>query len=145
MCLHSETFVYPGHPLWSVHLILTRAHKFLRRRWIPLAAAALVVVSLSAGLYVANRQRVIAERRFHQLHTVSKSFMDLEAEISYADLKIRSKLISLSIQYLEGLGSEAIHDRALALDIGNAYLRIARNQGVPEWNQLGQYAEPKRA
>ena len=31
------------------------------------------------------------------------------------------------------------------LEISNAYLRVARNQGVPEWNQLGQYAEAEKS
>jgi serine/threonine protein kinase len=122
-----------------------RTRKFLRRRWMFVAAAALVIVSLSVGLYVANRQRVIAERRFGEVHALSKRLLDLERGLNSSDLKLRNKLISLSIQYLEGLGNEALHDEALALDISHAYLRIARNQGVPEWNQQGQYAEAEKS
>ncbi len=121
-----------------------RARKFLRRYWIPVAAAALVVTSLSACT-VANRQRLIAERRFNQLHALSRKLIDLEVELGAADPKLRNKLISISIQYLEGLGSEALHDRALDLEISNAYLRVARSQGVPEWNQQGQYAEAEKS
>src|SRR5580658_10396693 len=122
-----------------------RARKFLRRYWIPVAAAALVVASLSAGLYVANRQRVIEERRFGQLHALSKKFLDLETEIGYADPKLRIKLVSLSIEYLKGLGMEALQNRALALEISDAYLKIAHSQGVPEWNQQGQYREAEKS
>jgi tetratricopeptide (TPR) repeat protein len=122
-----------------------RTRKFLRRYWMPLAAAALVVVSLSVGLYVANRQRVIAERRFGQLHALSRRVLDLETELGVTDLALRTKLVSLSIQYLEGLGNEALHDKALALEISNAYLHVARIQGVPEWNQQGQYAEAEKS
>jgi serine/threonine protein kinase len=122
-----------------------RVRKFLRRYWVPVIAAALVVISLSAGLYVANRQRIIAERRFGELHALSSRLLDLETEIRVSDLKLRNQLISLSIQYLEGLGGEALHDRALALEVSKAYLRVARNQGVPEWNQQGQYAEAEKS
>jgi serine/threonine protein kinase len=122
-----------------------RTRKFLRRHWIPVAAAALVIVSLSVGLYIANRQRVIAERRFGQLHALSTRLIDLETPLESSDLKFRNKLISLSIQYLEGLGSETFHDKALALDISHAYLRVARIQGVPEWNQQGQYEEAEKS
>jgi tetratricopeptide (TPR) repeat protein len=122
-----------------------RTRKFLRRYWMPLAAAALVVVSLSVGLYVANRQRVIAERRFGQLHALSRRVLDLETELGVTDLALRNKLVSLSIQYLEGLGNEALHDKALALEISNAYLHIARIQGVPEWNQQGQYSVAEKS
>jgi serine/threonine protein kinase len=122
-----------------------RTRKFMRRYWIPVAAAALVLTSLSLGLYVANRQRVIAERRFSQLHALSKKVIDLEVELGTSEPKFRNKLISMSIQYLEGLGSEALHDRTLDLEISNAYLRVARAQGVPEWNQLGQYADAEKS
>jgi serine/threonine protein kinase len=122
-----------------------RVRKFLRRYWVPVIAAAIVVVTLSAGLYLANRQRMIAERRFSQLHELSRQLLDLETKLGVSDPKLRTKLISLSIQYLEGLGREAFHDRALTLEISDAYLRIARNQGVPEWNQQGQYAEAEKS
>jgi tetratricopeptide (TPR) repeat protein len=122
-----------------------RARKFMRRYWIPIAAAALVVTSLSFGLLVANRQRLLAERRFNQLHALSKRLIDLEVELGGGDPKLRNKLISISIQYLEGLGSEGLHDPTLDLEIGNAYLRVARSQGVPEWNQLGQYAAAEKS
>jgi serine/threonine protein kinase len=122
-----------------------RTRKFLRRYWIPVAAALLVVASLSAGLDVANRQRLIAERRFVQLHEVSKKFLDLDLELSEADPRVRIKLVSLSIQYLESLGREALQDRELALEISKAYLTVARIQGVPEWNQLGQYREAEQS
>jgi serine/threonine protein kinase len=122
-----------------------RVRKFLRRYWVPVIAAAIVVVSLSVGLYVANRQRIIAERRFGQLHELSRKLLDLEKELNGTDLKLRNKLISLSIQYLEGLGGEAFNDNALALEISRAYLNVARNQGVPVWNQQGQYAEAEKS
>jgi serine/threonine protein kinase len=122
-----------------------RVRKFLRRYWVPVIAAALVVVTLSAGSYIANRQRMIAERRFGQLHALSRRLLDLETELNFTDLKLRNKLISLSIEYLEGLGSEALNDKALALDTSNAYLQIGRIQGVPEWNQQGQYAEADKS
>jgi serine/threonine-protein kinase len=39
---------------------LYRTRKFLRRYWLPVAATALVVASLSVGLYVANRETGMA-------------------------------------------------------------------------------------
>src|SRR5262245_56279870 len=44
-----------------------RTRKFLRRHRLQVGAAALIVVSLSIGLYIANRERVVAERRFRQV------------------------------------------------------------------------------
>ena len=42
----------------------SRVRRVLRRHWVSAVATAVVIASLSAGLYIANRQRVIAERRF---------------------------------------------------------------------------------
>ena len=121
------------------------ARKFVRRYWAPVTAAALVIASLSVGLYVANRQRLIAERRFAQLHELSTKLLDFETELDASDPKLRNKLVSLSIEYLEGLGREALHDKQLALEIGSAYLLVARIQGVPEWNHQGQYAAAEKS
>ncbi len=116
-----------------------RTRKFLRRCWVTASAAAMVIATLAIGLYVANRQRIMAERRFGQLHELSTKLLDFETQLGDADPTIRNTLVSLSIQYLEGLGREAFHDTQLAIEIGAAYLRVARMQGVPEWNQQGQY------
>ena len=49
-----------------------RARKFLRRYWVPLTPAALVIASLAAGLYVANRERAVAQRRFEDVPQLAK-------------------------------------------------------------------------
>jgi serine/threonine protein kinase len=41
-----------------------RTRRFLRRYWLPVAAVTVAIISLSAGLYVANRQRTVAQRVF---------------------------------------------------------------------------------
>jgi serine/threonine protein kinase len=115
--------------------------KFVRRYWVPVTVAALIVASLSIGLYVANRQRLIAENRFAQLHDLSNKLLELDVD----DLHLRTKLTSLSIQYLEGLEKRDLVDNRLALEIGSAYLNAARILGVPEWNQQGQYAEAEKS
>jgi len=40
-------------------------------------------------------------------------------------------MVAQSLKYLAGLGSEARNDLDLAVEIADAYLRIARVQGVP--------------
>jgi serine/threonine protein kinase len=42
-----------------------RTRKFARRHWLPVTAAAAVILSLGIGLFVANRERLTAEHR-HQ-------------------------------------------------------------------------------
>ena len=122
------------------------SRKFVRRSWIPVSAAAVVIFSLAAGLYIADRQRAITEGRLTQLRQLSRQLLEFERQLDGgADIQLHNKIVATSIQYLESLRPEARRDRQLALEIGAGYLRIARIQGVPEWNQMGQYAEAERS
>jgi serine/threonine protein kinase len=127
-----------------------RSRKFVRRYWMPVSAAAVVIVSLAAGLYIANRERAIAEGRVAQLRQLSRQLLVFETQFANtpnagSDMQLHSKINGSSIQYLESLPPVALRDKQLALEIGAAYLRIARIQGVPEWNQQGQYAEAEKS
>ncbi|HYW48314.1 MAG TPA: serine/threonine-protein kinase [Bryobacteraceae bacterium] len=121
-----------------------RARKFARRYWMPVTAAALVIASLSAGLYVANRQRLVAERRFSELrrlaHQVIFDSYDTIAGLPGA-IDAQTKLLATATPYLAGLGADATRDKQLALEVAESYLKLARFQGVPGWNNLGRYAE----
>lgn len=121
-----------------------RLRKFGRRYWVPVTATAIVIASLSAGLYVANRQRLRAERRFSQLRQLAHQVIfDLDSDLSAlpSSINARNKLLAISTQYLAGLSDEALGDRALALEVARSYIQVARTQGVRSWNNLGQYAE----
>src|SRR5262249_16227492 len=52
-----------------------RAIKFVRRYRVPVIAAAIVMASLATGLYVANRQRAIAELRNDRLRLMQAERM----------------------------------------------------------------------
>jgi tetratricopeptide (TPR) repeat protein len=123
-----------------------RARKTLRRHRVPLTAAAIVIASLSAGLYVANRERVIAQRRFQQVRQLANQFFALDAAIRTlpGSTDARRQIVSTSIGYLEALGREAQNDRDLALEIGAAYLQVARVQGVPSGSNLGDFEAADR-
>jgi serine/threonine protein kinase len=117
-----------------------RTRKFLRRYWVPVVATTLVIASLATGLYLANRQRFIAERRFGQLRQLSNKVFDLDNAIR--DLprstRARQSLVSLSLEYLEGLTEAARGDLDLAREIGQGYWRVGRIQGVPVELNLGE-------
>jgi serine/threonine-protein kinase len=118
--------------------------KFLRRYWVPVTAAALVISSLSAGLYVANRQRAIAQRRFGQLRQLAHQVIfDLSQDIAGLPgaINVQHKVLATTTQYLAGLGADAANDRGLALEVAESYMQVARIQGVPSWNNLGRNAE----
>ena len=120
-----------------------RMRKFARRYRLPVAAAALVFASLSVGLYAANRERITAQRRFLQVRQVANRFIAYDGEIrGLPDTRaVRNRIVSTSLAYLAGLGVEARGEPDLALEIGAAYLQVARIQGVPADSHLGQFAQ----
>jgi hypothetical protein len=104
---------------------------------------ALVTVSLAAGLYAANRERRIAQRRFMQVRHLANSVLGLDKAISglQGATRARYEIVALSKEYLESLVAEARSDQDLALEMGVAYQRLARVQGVPTTSNLGLYAD----
>jgi len=119
------------------------ARKFLRRYWIPAIAAGVALAGLSAGLYIANRERIVAESRFAQVRELSNQVFKLDDQIRNLPgaTGARNALVTMSLQYLEGLGREAHGDMALAMEIAKAYLTVARVQGVPGNSNLGEMPE----
>jgi len=121
-----------------------RARKFVRRCWVPVTAGAFVIASLSAGLYMANRQRLVAERRFSQLRQLAHQVIfDLYGTIDKLPgaIDAQTKLVATATQYLAGLNADAIRDKQLALETAESYIQLARIQGVPGWNNLGRYSD----
>src|ERR1700722_397333 len=125
--------------------------KFLRRNRavVALTAAAIVVVivSLSIGLYVANRERKIAEQRFAQVRQLANKFIALDEGIRglQGSTKVRMQMVSDSLQYLTSLSSDIHGDKDLALEIAYAYVRVAHAQGDPTSPNLGQFAKAKES
>jgi serine/threonine protein kinase/tetratricopeptide (TPR) repeat protein len=124
-----------------------RAAKFVRRNvtTVTLTAAAVVLVigSLSAGLFVANRERKVAERRFAQVRQLANKFIILDNDIRGlpGSTKVRMQIVSDSLQYLTSLGSDVHGDKDLALEVAYVYVRVAHVQGDPTSPNLGQFAE----
>jgi len=129
---------------------------FVRRYRLPVAAAALALTGLVGGLVVADRARGVAERRFQQVRQLSNKLLELDAEIRNLPgaTQARHRIVAASLEYLERLGAEARptrwnvaneQDLELALEIGNAYLQVARVQGVPVQPNLGQAAQAKES
>ena len=117
-----------------------RARKFLRRYRVPVAAAILVIASLSTGLYIANRERAIAQRRFLDVRELAAKLFDIDVQVRAlpGSTKTRQLIVNTSLEYLQRLVEDARKDPELALEVGNAYMRVARVQGVPISPTLGQ-------
>jgi serine/threonine protein kinase len=117
-----------------------RTRKFLRRYWVPVVAATLATASLSTGLYIANRQRLVAEQRFAQLRQLANKVFDLDKAIRDlpGSMQARQTLVSDSLEYLEGLSGAARGDPDLARELGEGYWRVGRIQGMPNERNLGE-------
>jgi len=109
-----------------------RTRKFMRRYWLPVSAAALAVVSLATGLWVANRERAVAQKRFVQVRELAGHLIfDLHDEIRNipGSTQARDRLASTAVQYLDGLAQEANSDPELAWELLNAYDRLTLTRG----------------
>ncbi len=137
-CLESRPVQARSADVWY------RTRKLLVHYWLPASATVLVIASLSTGLYVANRERVVAERRFGELRQLSNKVIDLDLAIRTlpGSVKARQRLVSASLEYLEGLSRDAHGDVELAQEISDGYWRMARIQGVNAEFNLG---DPARA
>jgi serine/threonine protein kinase len=120
-----------------------RARRFLRRSWLPLSAAVVTTAGLSAGIYVANHQRAIAQRRFVLVRQLANKVLALDDQLGAIPgaTKIRHQVVAMSGEYLDALRADARGDRDLTLEIGRAFLLLGRAQGVPIVSNLGQYAQ----
>ena len=119
-----------------------RTRKFLRRDWVPVSAIAAAIICLVVGLLAANRERTIAQRRFSQLRQLADKMLRFDSELRGlpGSTKARQQIVTLSTEYLEGLGREVHNDRELAMDLAGGYLLLGRVQGVPPYPHLGQAA-----
>jgi tRNA A-37 threonylcarbamoyl transferase component Bud32/tetratricopeptide (TPR) repeat protein len=135
---------------------LYTARKFARRHWFALAALALALVGVSAGWWLAEQGRDLAQRRFGQVRLLSKELLELDRDIRTLPgaTKARARIVSVSLNYLERLGTEtpgrrwrlfARDEGELTYEIASAYLQVARVQGVPGHPNLGQIAKAKES
>jgi tetratricopeptide (TPR) repeat protein len=117
-----------------------RTRRFLRRYWLPVTAAAVAIIGLSVGLYIAERQRAVAQRRFLEVRQLANKLFDIDAAVrqSPGTMAARQLIVNTSLDYLRRLAVEARSDPDLALEAANAYMRVARVQGVPMQSNLGQ-------
>lgn len=120
--------------------IAYRATKFVRRNRLAVGAALITLTGLSAGLYIANRERVVAERRFDQVRQLANKLFDIDVAVRGlpGSVAARQLIVNTSLEYLGRLADDARDDPELALDVGTAYMRVARVQGIPISPNLGQ-------
>jgi serine/threonine protein kinase len=124
-----------------------RTRRNLRRHWMAATATAMVIGSLSAGLYVATRERAVAEQRFAQLQQFSKKVIDIESALGRipGSVETRERLISASLGYLKDLSYKTSGNLDLAQEISEGYWRLARIQGVNTEFNLGDHSKAEES
>jgi tetratricopeptide (TPR) repeat protein len=117
-----------------------KTRKFLRRFWMPVSAVTLVLATLLVGIWLVNRERLIAQQRFLQVRQLANALFNIDVEVrkSPGTTKARQLIVATALDYLKRLMANSGADPDLALEVGTAYLRVARVQGVPINTNLGQ-------
>ena len=123
--------------------LLYRTGKFVRRRAIPLAAAAAVAIAVIAGVASTVAQSRRVERRFNEVRTLAHSTLfDVYDSIKAlpGSLSARRLMASNAQHYLDSLARDATGDRALVRDLVESYLRLGDVRGGPYGANLGDTA-----
>ena len=138
-----------GHPVTArPDTIRYRTGKFIRRNRTAVVAAALVVLSLVAGIigtswqaHVAEQHRRRAEKRFSEVRGLANAVLfDLHDAIVPlpGSTQARQLLIKRAQRYLDSLASEAGGDDGLQHERAMAYERVGDVLGLPSQANLGQ-------
>jgi tetratricopeptide (TPR) repeat protein len=119
-----------------------RFRRFVRRNRALVAASTavatvlLVATVVSGALAVqAERERVIADRRFEQVRGIAQAMMfDVHDAVEQlpGSLEARRLILERSLEYLESMDAESGGDPALAKDLAIGYVRVA--EALDDWD-----------
>jgi serine/threonine protein kinase/tetratricopeptide (TPR) repeat protein len=126
--------------------VVYRARKFLRRNWVPVTLMIAVMLGVAGSVFEINRERVISQRRFSDVRQLANKLYDIDVQVRDlpGSTKTRQFIVDTSLEYLRRLTTNVGGDPSLALDVGTAYMRVARVQGVPIGATLGQRDEAEK-
>jgi eukaryotic-like serine/threonine-protein kinase len=120
-----------------------RTGKFIRRHKVIVAATAIVILTLIAGMTVTLREKRLAERRFNDVRKLANSLI-FEIDKSIADVPgstaARKLLVGRALEYLDSLSREAKGDVSLQTELATAYERVGDVLGYPYSPNLGDQA-----
>ncbi len=117
-----------------------RASRFSKRNKWSIAAAAAVAVSLAVGTGISLYQAHLARQRFQQVRKLAKSFLELHDDVAKlpGSTAVREKMVATALDYLDNLGKSAGKDPELLNEVGVAYAKVARVEGMPGQPNLGR-------
>jgi len=127
-----------------------RAGKFIRRNRLAIASAAVLALTLAAGVAgvlwqsrVANEERRRAEARSADLRELSNSLLS-ELDEAIKELPgstgVQKLLVTRVLEHLDRMAKDAQGDRQTQLDLVNAYVRLGNIQGNAYDQNLGDPA-----
>jgi serine/threonine protein kinase/tetratricopeptide (TPR) repeat protein len=109
-----------------------RTSKFITRNKLGVAAAAVVFVTLVAGIAATSWEARRANRRFNDVrklaHSVLFDYHDAIAALP-GSTHVREQLVKDSLEYLDSLAMEAGNDVSLQRELANAYAKVGDVQG----------------
>jgi tetratricopeptide (TPR) repeat protein/predicted Ser/Thr protein kinase len=130
-----------GDPvLASPDTIWYRSGKFLKRHWLGVTAAAVVLLALTIGVGVATWQARRAERRFAEVRHLANVFLfDFEESIHNVPgaTRARQLLVKTALEYLRSLSRDAAGDPVLMRELAAAYEKVGDIQGGPGAGNVG--------
>lgn len=137
------------------HTFSYRAAKFIRRNRAGVVAAAVVFLSLCAGITVAiwqahraERQRILAENRFAEVRELANSVI-FKYHDAIADLPgatgTREMLVRDATRYLDNLARESTDNPELQRELARAYLKLGDVQGKQYGSNIGDTASAQES
>jgi len=120
-----------------------RASRFIRRNRIGVAAAAVVILVLMAGIFATRWEARRAQRRFNDVRVLANSFL-FEFHDAIENLPgstpARELVVKRALEYLNSLAQEAGSDSGLQRELAAAYFKVGDVQGRPNYANLGNFA-----
>ena len=118
-----------------------RASKFILRHRAAAVAAALVFITLVAGITSTVREKRKADRRFNDVRQLANSLMfEVDSEIQKGPTKGRAMIAKRALEYLDSLALESGNEDDLQLELAAGYLKVGDTQGKPYRPNLGDTA-----
>lgn len=125
-----------------------RAEKFIKRNSLSVGAVVFMITALLIGSSVAiwqaihaERQRVLAERRFDEIRELANKvvfrYHDEIAKLP-GSTPLREELVTDAVKYLDSLLQEEIDNIPLKLQIAKTYRKVGDVQGKPYTPNLGK-------
>lgn len=126
-----------------------RTRKFVGRHRYTVLTAALIVISLVAGLAatlyqanIARGERAKAERRFNDVRQLANSFMfEINEKIDESPIRARELLVLRAVEYLDKLSRESEGDTDLQAELATAYEKIGQVQAELFKPNLGKTSD----